>query len=339
MIALEVKSPSTSNLLALASGVPIGQSGIVHTWGRNDMSTSQILMFRWTVWDPDGLLVLEDTDKTLFGVPPGGTEERMTPRFDLDKEGTYTLKADLLMNPDNPVIVDSYEGDLCTVTLEVPPEYELLEHTIYPYAYVYDGDDETAIFTCSTDPFTPSAWVAGKLAAEVEKEVKDRGSRMIELKVYVDKSPLLWTDWRIEATATPLPGIAAAQGIGAIAIPIWAAILIACLAIAALIIVITWAVETIVGTFTHKPLSPEIKATWSRESLISCINDFEVKLELTPTPGEELEQMSDQELRDYCDQLAEEIVPPEVAWLPLAIVGGLAVLGVGAAIALAARRE
>ena len=80
-----------------------------------------------------------------------------------------------------------------------------------------------------------------------------------------------------------------------------------------------------------EPLSPEIKEAWSRGTLIGTINDFEVKLERTPTPPEEFEEMSDQELRDYCDQLAEQIVPPEVSWLPLAILGGLGLLGVGGA--------
>ncbi len=220
----------------------------------------------------------------------------------------------------------------------LPPTYELLEHTIYPSAYVYDGDVETAIFTCTTDAFTPSAWVACKLAAEVEKQVKQNGGRIMELKVYVDKSPLLWTNFRIEATATPLPGTAAGHGIGAIAIPIWAAILIACLAIAALIIVITWAVKTIVGTFTHQALSEEIKKTWSRESLISVIGDFEAKLERTPTSAADLEKKSDQELRDYCNSLAKEIVPPAGVGLGLAIAGvGLAAVGILVALGLSAR--
>jgi len=222
----------------------------------------------------------------------------------------------------------------------LPPTYELFEHTIYPYAYVYDGDCETAIFTFKTDPFTPSAWIAGKLAAEVEKQVKQNGGRIMELKVYVDKSPLLWSDWRIEATATPLPGVAAGHGVGAIAIPIWAAILIACLAIAALIIVITWALKTIVGTFTHQALSEEIKKTWSRESLISVIGDFEAKLEKTPTPTEDLEKKSDQELRDYCNSLAKEIVPPVGVGLPLAIAGiGLAAVGLLVALGLSAKKS
>ena len=98
------------------SSVPLGASVIVHTWGRNDMSTSQILMFHWLVRDPDGLPVLEDTDKTLFGVPPGGIEERMTPRFDIHKPGTWTVTMELLMDPDNPVVVDRYDGILCGIT-------------------------------------------------------------------------------------------------------------------------------------------------------------------------------------------------------------------------------
>ena len=117
MTMLAVVSPFT-NIFALGASVPLGASAIVHTWGRNDMSTSQILMFYWAVWDPDGLLALEDTDKTLFGVPPGGTEERMTPRFDLDKAGTWTVTMELLMNPDDPVVVDRYDGILCVITEE-----------------------------------------------------------------------------------------------------------------------------------------------------------------------------------------------------------------------------
>ena len=115
MTMLVVISPST-DVFALSASVPLGASAIVHTWGRNDMSTSQILMFHWLVSDPDGLPVLEDTDKTLFGVPPGGIEERMTPRFDLDKTGTWTVTIELLMNPDNPVVVDRYDGILCVIT-------------------------------------------------------------------------------------------------------------------------------------------------------------------------------------------------------------------------------
>ncbi len=222
----------------------------------------------------------------------------------------------------------------------LPPTYELIQETIYPFSYVYDGDAETSIFTFKTAPFVPADWAAEKLAAAIESEVEEEGGRVLELRVYADKTPLLWTDFRVEVIGTPLGGAVAGPGI-AVGIPIWAAILIAALAIALLIAVITWSIKTITETFTHKPLSPEIKAAWSRETLINTIGDFEVKLERMPTPPEELEAMSDQKLRDYCDQLAEEIVPPEISWVPLAIIGGLGVLVVGAAaVALAtARRE
>lgn len=217
-------------------------------------------------------------------------------------------------------------------------EYELIQHTIYPYAYVYDGDVEITTATFRIDPFAPSAWAAKKLADSVASEAAKNGSRVIELKAYVDTSPLLWTDIMIELTATPIGGVTAA-GVGAIGIPLWASILIIALAVIGVIVAITLAVKTITGLFQHKPLSEEIKKTWSRESLIAVIGDFEVKLEQTPTPPEALEAMSDQELRDYCNTLGEEIVPPEVSWLPLVLVGGACVLGAGAAIALAPRRK
>ncbi|MBA7712192.1 hypothetical protein ES703_121162 [subsurface metagenome] len=48
--------------------------------------------------------------------------------------------------------------------------------------------------------------------------------------------------------------------------------------------------------------------------------------------------MSEEELRDLLDQIAEEEVKPEVSpWLAVALVGGLAILGAGAAFALAGR--
>ncbi len=219
----------------------------------------------------------------------------------------------------------------------VPPSYQLLEHTVYPYAYVYDGKDEVSEFTFRTDPFSPSAWIAGKLAAEVEKQVKQAGGRIMDLKVYVDKTPLLWSDWRLEVTTTPAPSATAGQGIGSLGVWWLGIAIIAALAII-LIIVITWAAKTIVSSFTHQALSEEIKKTWSRESLISVIGDFEAKLERTPTPTADLEKKSDQELRDYCDSLAKEIVPPAGVGLGLAIAGvGLAAVGILVALGLSAR--
>lgn len=209
----------------------------------------------------------------------------------------------------------------------IAPTFKLLEETIYPYAYVYDGPCEVSTFTFTTIPFTPASWIAGRLATHVEDEVKKAGGRVMEMRVYVDENLLRpWTNWRIEVVGIP----PATAGVGmALGIAWWAIAILAALAIL-LTIVITWAIKTIVSSFTHKALSEEIKATWSRESLISVIGDFETKLERTPTPPEELEQKSDQELRDYCNELASAIAPSVGgAGLALAL-AGVGVLGLGA---------
>ncbi|GAI66190.1 unnamed protein product, partial [marine sediment metagenome] len=163
MMKLEVISPSTSptgqstELLPIASSVPIGQSGLVHVWGRNDINVPRHMGVSWVVKDPDGVIVEKHTDDWAgwpwpTEVDPDDTHEFIGGRFDLDKEGTYTIAVSLLMNPDSPVVVDSYEGDLCTTTLEVPPEYELIQHTIHPASYVWEGEEEVCIIEF---PLTP----------------------------------------------------------------------------------------------------------------------------------------------------------------------------------------
>lgn len=212
----------------------------------------------------------------------------------------------------------------------VSPDFKLLEETIYPYAYVYDGPTESSVFTFTSLPFTPADWQKGYFAAKVEEEVKKSGGRVLTMKIYVDESLWIpWTNWRIEVEGVPPVSVGVGMALG---LTWWAIAILAALAIA-LIVVLTWSITTIISSFTHKGLSEEIKATWSRESLISVIGDFEDKLERTPTPVEELQQKSDQELRDYCDSLAEEIVPPGAGLgLAVAVAGilGLGVLAIGA---------
>ena len=216
--------------------------------------------------------------------------------------------------------------DIITIT-GMPPTFELLEETIYPFAYVYNGPCEVSTFTFKTDPFTPESWISGRLADHVEDEVKKGGGRAMEMRIYVDRTPVFWTEWRIEVVGIPpktTAGVSMSLGI-----VWWAIAILAALAIV-LIIVITWSIKTIISAFTRKPISEEIKKTWSRETLISATNDFEVELEREPTPPEEFEGKSDQELRDYCDELAEEIAPPaEGAGLALALAAA-GVLGIGA---------
>ncbi|GAI81817.1 unnamed protein product, partial [marine sediment metagenome] len=118
---------------------------------------------------------------------------------DIDPGTDYDLSASLLdyREAGHPTIVDVID------IVGIPPTYELLEETIYPYAYVYDGPTEGGTITFKTDPFTPANWIAGRLASHTEDEIKKQGGRMLEMRVYVDKSPLLWADWRIEVISAP----------------------------------------------------------------------------------------------------------------------------------------
>jgi len=95
--------------------IPPGERGLVHIWGRNDMDTNQKLGIYWFVADPDGMIVEEYEDwESWPNTDPGKTHEFIGDRFDLDRE-KYTMWVELLMNPDNPEMVDLYIGDLCTV--------------------------------------------------------------------------------------------------------------------------------------------------------------------------------------------------------------------------------
>jgi len=213
----------------------------------------------------------------------------------------------------------------------IPPEYELIQHTIYHFAYIYDGDVEVTTATFKTDPFTPSAWLGEKFASKLEEEVRARGGRPLEVKVYVDKTPLLWTDFRIEIISTPIGGVTeAAPGI-AVGIPVWLAIILVCLAFVAVIVALTLAFTTVWDRIHPKPGLEEVKVAWKKEALILDIQDAEEYWERPPTPVETLEGMSEAELRDLLDQIAEEEVPtvPE-EWLPLIMLGILGVGGLGA---------
>lgn len=214
----------------------------------------------------------------------------------------------------------------------IPPEYELIQHTIYPFAYIYDGDVEVTIATFKTDPFTPAAWAAQKFADALESEARKEGGKVLEVKAYVDKTPLLWTDFRIEIIGTPLgETVEAAAGIAAIHIPVWLAIVLVCLAIIALIVVATLMWERFQRTFKRYPELKQVKPAWGKETLIKTIQDAEEHWERTPTPVATLEGMSEAELRDHLDKIAEEEVPPVPdEWMPLIMLGILGVGGLGA---------
>jgi len=232
------------------------------------------------------------------------------------------MYAKIMEVPGPDIFTDICMGAIEVVEVAPPPEYELLEETIYPYAYVYDGPHEGGIFTFKTDPFTPTSWIVGRFAEHCEDEVRKAGGRVLETRVYVDKSPLLWNDWRIEVVGT---SPAATAGLGmSFGIAWWVAILLVILGLIALIVVGTWAWKEIAGTFKRKPGLEDVKVGWGKETLIKTIQDSEEYWERPLTPVATLEGMSEAEVRDYLDQIAEEEVPPEIfPWAILALAGGI----------------
>ena len=217
----------------------------------------------------------------------------------------------------------------------VPPTLVLLEETIYPYAYIYDGPCDIVTFTFTTIPFTPASWVAGRFAAHCEDEVRKAGGRVMETRVYVDEDPWRpWTNWRIEIIGTS-PTTTGGLGMS-LGITWWAVAILAVLVIIG-IVVLTWSIIQIVGLFKRNPALKDVKPGWKKETLILTIQDSEEFWERPPTPIETLNEMSEAELRDYLDKIAEEEVPLGVNWLPW-VIGGVAVLAAGG-IAMAAMKK
>lgn len=323
MMGLEVQSPSNRNLLALASSVPTGQRGLVHIRGRNDTSSPQKLGISWVVKDPLGVVVEEYSDWQSFTTSPNAEHEFIGGRFDLDKAGTYTLDAYLLMNQDNPVTVDSYRGALCTVTADLPPKYVLIQETIHPWAYIFEGKAEVCTFDFKLTPeqIPGTEWLAQRIADSFVRELEKEGSWLLELRVYEDTTPTFWTNYRVEVTATASPLL-------------WNLIIIGVLAVL-FVVALVFAIKSVESLIYHrKGLDEETLKTFSRGTLIAMI------LDLAPeTPRATLEAMEDQELRDLLSRLLGEKAPP-AEWWPLAVLGGLGVLGVGAAaVAFAATRR
>ena len=121
MTQSEVRSPFTDVLDAMleaGASVPFGQSGLVHVWGKNDMTTSQVMIISWVVKDPTGVTV-ESYGDDAGTIGAGATHEFIGGRFNINKPGNWTISIALFMNRAAPVLVASYDGVLCAVTAEV----------------------------------------------------------------------------------------------------------------------------------------------------------------------------------------------------------------------------
>jgi hypothetical protein len=319
------------------SDIHLGRRCGLYVEGANDMATTQQMGIRWKIKDPDGDVVDSYEAWEAWPYCPPGEAHRFYHSgglFDIDKVGIYTLELDLLMNRGDEEIVDDYRGTLCSTIGELPPEYTLIQHTIYPFSYIYSGEVEVVTATFKTDPFTPSAWMGEQFAKKLDEEYRARGGRVLEVRVYVDVSPLLWTNYRIELVGTTLGEEVEAAAVGVAGIPIAIAVLIIALAIIAVIVVATLMWERFQASFEHKPGLEEVKPAWGKETLILAIQDAEEYWGRPVTPPGTLGGMSEEDLRVLLDQIAEEEVPSEVSWLPLAVVGGIVIVGVGVTVAV-----
>jgi len=105
-----------SELKGIGADVPIAVSAAILIGGTNDMPTNQKMGASWEVRDPDGVLRDSYSDWEMFSTGPGLEQGFVGNRFSIDKPGNWTIEVQLLMNPTDPVVVDTYDGLLCVVT-------------------------------------------------------------------------------------------------------------------------------------------------------------------------------------------------------------------------------
>jgi len=203
----------------------------------------------------------------------------------------------------------------------LPPEYELIQHTIYPLAYFYDGPVEVGATTFSLPIGPPPIvdWIGDRIANAFADKIEEQESRMLELKVY-RRTQAPWVNYRLEATAA----VTAEEGVAIW--PILAALPWRLIITAAIIAAIAYGVVHFVilpvarGLFHHKPGLEAAKKIWESETLITTIIDVSPEYS-----REDLEGKSEEELRDICDKVHEEVVPPAgwpwYVWLGITGVG------------------
>ena len=105
-----------SDIVGIGAAVPIGVSAAILIGGTNDMATNQKMGAKWDVIDPDDEIVDSYLDWEMFSTGPGLEQGFVGNRFIIDKPGVWNILVQLLMNPADPVVVDSYVGILCVVT-------------------------------------------------------------------------------------------------------------------------------------------------------------------------------------------------------------------------------
>lgn len=233
--------------------------------------------------------------------------------------------ATVMVSPTAPPPVGWQPLDSTTVSITagpISPKYELIQHVISPWGYFYEGDAEVA--SISFTLIKGTTWLAIDMANNFADELEARGSKLLDGEFYKDASSIIQDRYLVKISYVVPTGVSGVGAIGVYIPPIvWTIIFYA--AIGALIaFLVSHAVNWVKSIFySPPPLSEEVKAQWSRETLTSMIIDL--RPEYSP---EELAGKTDQGLRDLLNEIYEEEVPPRgIPWWGWAILGGVAIAG------------
>jgi len=110
-----------------AYDVPQDTKGLVHIWGRNDMTEAQRMGIGWMVTDPNGAIVEQYSAWEAWPYTGAGMEhEFIGGRFPFNY-GAYRIAVGLYIYPDGTNPVDTYSGILCTVKPELVSEFSELK--------------------------------------------------------------------------------------------------------------------------------------------------------------------------------------------------------------------
>lgn len=222
------------DILQLPAKVQVGTNFWIRVVALNKTSGSLQLGIRHTITRPDGStidgLYMEKWPYTggdklhEFSEP----EDALT----VDQSGEWKLKVELLGGSTSQVL-DTWEGVMVQATVEPPEpgELVLIQDYTYPDAPNYVGqsvEECTFKFSLGPEQIPGTDWFRDQAIQAFTDKVEEEGGHMLKLRVWEDTTPILTTDYRVEATSTasPLP---------------WAAIIIGVLAIL-FIIAITFAI-------------------------------------------------------------------------------------------------
>lgn len=89
----------------------------------------------------------------------------------------------------------------------VEPGFQMITNYIYPSAPAYAGNAERCEFEFNLTPeqIPGTSWTQQRIVQEFEQKVRDEGAEMLELQVYEDTSPTLYTKYKVIATSTASP--------------------------------------------------------------------------------------------------------------------------------------